>query len=657
MKRHPVFAALAALTLLLAGQLGCKKKGGSEEAEASNAAAAPTSNRAVPTETPVLSGLDALALLPADVATVGAVDGIGPWLERVGWDALRADQAEALAGTSKLSSDVLSHDFLDPATLGKIGVDASRPVGFAAWASGGPAAAAFVPLTDSAKLLAWLEGLPKDDDIELRKETLGDATLVSVSGFNGAALLVRSDWALLVGARNGVSVARELATLKREDSLAANERLDGALAGLAYGQQAAVFVDLEATAELVGVFAGFAEARILAVEMLGKQATLALGGAVTGDAVLVSGVLGLDRRSPLRPLLKASKGTPTIVRITKDRPLQLVHISLDPKAVFRAVRKVASKAGAPFDEALSALKEATGFDPEALDKLITGEAAIAVTGDLTNLDDASVRQDDLLISRIGGTALIGIVDEARIKALIETVLTLAPKRMRERVTGGNGTWRVDVEDFKPVTVTLGNGYLAIGTDAAAVEALSAGDRAFTGGLEGERLKAVLGAEDVAVLAAVDVGTWMNLLVGTHSAESRPSDEMMTPASDPEVEAKRAEWLAKRKELHELRKTLDDAERARIAGVFGPMGYLAGHARVSRAGYEGTAGFFLRGVGVEAWLGTIMRAIVEQETIARVQRNRSYELSEQVWKLQAETRRLIEMTREARPALPQAAPPR
>ena len=596
----PTWPILAATIALLALNSGCKK----DPAPPATGTAAPSAASAPSTallisgaaETPVLTGLPVLAMLPSTTAAVAAIDGIIPMAGRLGYLEAAKAHPTVLAPVASFMTEYVGVDLTNLDKFSEIGIEPKAPVGAAILRDGMFSVALFATVSDAGKLATALGSVARKAGGSLSSEIVGDATVHRIAGQvrmgRHVAWVVRGAVGLMIiSAEEAAPVARDIASRHRDQSLASSVTLPSLLSDLGRGAHGAAWLDVEsvvaaAAPVLRDMFGRDARERVEAMvsSNLGANPAVTLGLAVRDSSVELTGRFSHEPNAPIKALLKRDSGRPAIVHALVKPPLYLAGCRCDIQAVYRTIRKVV--AGTDGQQVVASFaKTMLGVDVEKLNELFSGELGFAVTG---NLDFAALdrmngaESEAALKASLGGAIVIGVTDAARVKALVDGALRLVPEAVRAAVKEVPGGWTIDVPEWKVVTARLSADLLVVASDVDTAESVIARKPLKLTGVAAEAA-AVLEADDAAIVGAVDMHSLFALL---RKREGREYSEAAEPVPGTADKALLADYEAKKKAI-EVSREAEEAERKELeAAVNGLFGVWAGRAVAGPKGIDG-----------------------------------------------------------------------
>jgi hypothetical protein len=253
----------------------------------------------------------------------------------------------------------------------------------------------------------------------------------------------------------------------------------------------------------------------------------------------------------LTSLLRNASDTQPILKATKDQPLLMLSGQFDPAAYLKVLDLMMRLEGDDPAEMREEMKEALGFEFDKVVGALTGEAAWAVTGDIS----AVMKADDPQ-SQLGGAVIFGLKDVEVIKALVAAIAARKEAGELVKWDADKATLTVTIPKFKEVQVTFSGDRVIASTDMGVAERIAGGN---------PKLKALLERKDLAAVGMMQqsfAGMW--LMVG----RSAPMPDRLPDNPTAEMKAKAEELAKLEAEIAPLRASV---EEARMKPACGPAG--------------------------------------------------------------------------------------
>lgn len=674
--------AIIAVCAALALGSGCKKK------EQTAPVAPPSPATVEAPSTPAANQAAALSRIPADALAIAVASGPKELLAKLG----RAEVVAALGDTyTKAAAMValeMGRDLMDPGTWAEIGIDASGPVGIVWLGMEEETGAAFVSVSDAAKLRRYLEDYGAKLHDELQVLVPGDPVVLRPSREQDLAFVIASDSAFLVfgdhGREETEQAARRIASQKKEGSLAAAPAFTGALDQLAFGSDVTLWLDTPSVVSKVrGLMmpaselndltrrrdeakaAGDAEEAARLTEQLAEElkwaeqsknrregeaalleaafgglGPIAIGGQIEGPALRLKATSPLKKGSVLARGLRNGAGSPTLLRALSGPPLVAFAGTVDPAVALEFTRLLARADGDDLDDGLRELKQETGIDA-ATDVLptLSGEAGFALTGRPDEIMAAHGREFE---RAIGFTATFGVKDEEALRASLVKLWASRAFASIASVDKPNGSARLAIPEWRDVHVAIVDKTLVVTTDPDAFGRVQKGGRGAWLDAEGNAaLGAAIGAEGPAammiydnrmmgmVFMALDFGDWAESGV---SAPENPS---------PEWNKALAAYKAAKKEEAQLRDKVDALELKLIDAALGGIGFTVASARVAGDRLDFTGAQVVGGASVPAAAAEAARQLAEGIPLLEEHNKKRWEASERAQELRSKLTYLAE----------------
>lgn len=692
---------LAMATTPLAG--GCGKKDG-PPAEAPPATSAPATKEGegqprrdlepgTDPKAEAKPGALAAPALPGPFATAGlyAVPKGAPFvlvgsakkvLDAIGYAGLLDKYGMMLGGVGEKLVEMTGKDFFKLASWGEIGIDLESPMGVFMPELATQAIITFVPLSDSAKLIAFATDTAKKVEAPLTSEKIGDATLFTVGDRDRNAYLVNGSmlYAVTLMRGNGAAaIAKEILTRKQEDSIVSLPELKASLEGVG-ADEMGVFVQLKSILETTMIAraespmklsldqmqasldaakkSGDATAIAAAEAALASEkeyvdkiekrraAELELAKAIVGElSVLAAGLdigdisaeatvrLPLRDGGMLKGLLKNAGDMQPILKATKVEPLFALSGQVDPTAYLALIEKAMAADGDSLAEVRAMLSGKLGID---LDKdiigALSGEIGFALTGDAATIMKAKEPQKEL-----GGALVIGLKSDAGLKAIVAKVAAQEGASEFLKWDEATSTLNVTLPQQKPVQVVFANNRLIASTDLETA-ARFAGSETFVAGITNAKLKALLERKDLAALMTLSqsfMGGWMILGASGRNGFAPPMPENATA----EIKAKYDEIAKLDAEIQPLRAASEEARMKPVIEVLEKLGTMAQAVTIDGQGALATMGVYTKGATVpEVIAGLVeMGMNVGKRDSGELSESdkRLRELEDQRWKLESQ----------------------
>jgi hypothetical protein len=621
-------SSLCALGLLLAGLLcAC---GGKTRAPASPA---PPAYRG---QVPVLARAAPVAMLPADTWLVIAGASPRAVAAELRWPEVLQGHGALHAQLASVATAVAGADVLDPDNLDEIGLDPAGAFGVALLGGDEAAAAIFAGVSDRARLQAFLDRILAPGMGKLEPRAMGQATVLFPAGEAEVAIVLRDRaFFLLVldRAEDREPLARAVATIPRERSLAAEPAFVAAMKRLDYGAAAAGYVAMHELAgraeraadrnaenvqgyfqEMIGATesqlataeaGGDAEAAARLREHLAEQKTwqaqsqaatagsrkifadllaplggVGLGLGIDGPALRVR--VSVQPRAGSLParLLRHGGASLAILRALDEVPVLALGGHSEPAAVLELVDLLRAMGDGGLEPARQALR-ALGLDlDEDILPVLDGEIAIAVTADRAQLATGGAMREDM----VGVCVIAGLSDPARARQILDRLAGHpALASMIEDRPAGRGLV-VPVWGTHRLHIDVAGQHLVASTDPGDAARVAANGASFATALPGEA-QALLGAQPWDGMFLLDVAgalgiTWIG------PVPSPPPVPVDAPATE-QGQALQKELGEIDAEIQELQPEIESSMRERALATTQPLGTTL---LVAHAGADGVAMF-------------------------------------------------------------------
>jgi len=599
--------SIAVLALALAASTGCKKKSTESAAEGDklggNTATAIAVKPPVSEQTPALTGVEALKHIPKTAALAVAADGLGPWLDRLGYAALRKKHAAFLKEAAAAATGMVGVDATDPASWPKLGLDPKGSIGFA-WLNPMHESVAFwFTTSDPAKLEATLKTLSEKTGIKTTWEEKDAGKVMRFpEGRNPRGGVLIAGKTVIVAVADGQPSPNPLdavLALKEADSLANSKRLAAAMKELNFGDQVAMFADLAPLLETIKRDGGMGgiESKVLKA-LVGDDLWLSAGFSISGKTMTAKAIYGMSKNAGLTKIVESRPNPVRIVQATRGEPVYLFSGSLNLGEIYKMVKDVARSAGGAedFEQATKAAERALSMSIEKdVLGIFTGEVGFSITGKLTpDLAD----DPDAIRKAIDGNALIGINGGDKLQKLLDLALALPP--VKELVSKDGDTYIVPIPEFKSAYITVTDNWIAASTDKGfAARAQKGGGEGFASDLEQKELSRLLTTGKTACIGLMDYGVLSWFLLARKMDVSDYGDD------SPERKALR----------EQLRKQEDALEKDRMGAIFGlidKLGIAGGSFWTGGSGFVGYGGLYMQATPADLLAQGIDMAVRNQK---------------------------------------------
>lgn len=698
MKIHRMPLRLAVGVALMIGPVaaGCgKKEPPPSETAADVAAPAPEAKpegsqpRRELEDAPEAKKAVAAPALPGPFATAGlyavpknapfvAVGSIKKILDGFGYAALMGKYGALLGGATQQMIQITGKDFTQLAAWSEIGVDLEAPSGVFMPELDKQAMVVFVPLSDAAKLLAFVADITKKAELPLTSEKLGEATLFTMGERDRNAWLVKDGFFYSVNVMRGngaAAIAKEIAARKEADSLVSSADLKAQLEGVT-ADEAGLFVQVRAiaeatamanrseipnsispaldeakkrgdAAEIARLEAALKEEQTYVDKMNRRRAaetelvksivstlsTLTVGFDLSDDGVEAQVRLPVAPGGELLGLMRNATEPQLLLKALKGEPLFLVSAQLEPQRFVALFEKMMEADGDGDDlaQAKAQLKDKLGVDVDQdVIAQLTGEVGFALTGDVATLMKSKDPRQAM-----GGTFILGLKSEDGLKALVAKLAGMEGIGQVAKWDAATSTLSLTLPDMPPATLVFAGNRLVVSSDPETGARLAAGT-SIAGSVANPKLKALLERNDLAGLMLLKqsfIASWLYASFGGDGWEPP-----VPPNEPPAMKAKREELAKLKAEIATLRAQVEEARMKPALELFDKLGTLAEAVSVGPDGLRATFGLYTNGAkvsdlvmsGVELGLSA---SNPPAEPSADEKRLR--ELEDQRWKLQGE----------------------
>jgi len=629
-----------------------------------------------------LTGVGALKYLPGDTLLLAVADNPMALIEQLGWKMLTEKYRNWYElGVAEVTQAV-GHNILDPNNLAEIGLDATKPVGFAWLSLKQESFVVFGSLSSPDKFKTTVYSVAGRIGAKLEPRSFGNALVIAPRRDTEGCLVIIGDHVFFTfsdrGDEEGLALASRISTMVEKDSLAVSEKYKGLVEKLAFGKDFGLYVDIDA---IVKAILGFESERMAdqgnwaqkeldrlkaekadaetikewekraaeeaewqtkwkkrqeAESKLVKDLLGAIPGAVLGlelgkASLKMKAFTSVAEDSLVADMVKDGGGIPEFIPALSGKPLYLVSASIDPKAYMQLIEQVIAAEGVEAAEMRVGFKAFTGLD---LDKdligLLSGDWAFAVTGDLAgNLDEKA------LLNALGGAALLGVVDVARAK---EVLGKLADNEMLKPLLHENkelGGYTFVVPEWKPVFIKVTGKYLGVSTDAAFFTRVEKGEKGdFMDSVTNPELKALLSAEGKGATSMMDIGVFGLMFIAGKSSWSQPA--MPEPAGvvySEEYKKTKAEYERVKKQADELRDKLEADQQKLFMDIVNRIGTTAALGRKVEGGMVAYGGQYFGSKDLATFITETADDALKVHELDETRRSEVWKLEDKRWELE------------------------
>ncbi|PRP95016.1 hypothetical protein ENSA5_40140 [Enhygromyxa salina] len=572
----------------------------------------------------ILEAQQLTKLYPGDAIVVGAFAGPERFFTLFGRDNIATKLGPHYEQTADLLRELTGQDLLSPAGLDAFGIDPSAPIGMFFWSIEDKSAGGFVGLSDRERFLTSVRAMAERAPLTLETHEVADATILCPKDHTDVCLTVKADHAYVVGSDKndelGLALAKRIAELDVDQSLATNDAFKAAIPQLEGGADMAGFINLSPVITTMMTELGAettardkAQAALVR-EIFGPMRTIVMGGDFDARSASAQVFIQTDAESPLTKLARNGTKVNPVIRALGEDAVMLGAYNLDPAAVFDLVKKVAAAEGQDkedADEGLAEFEALAGFSVEGeLLPALSGEFGFGFEADLNQLlasaGDNGKTSDELeakLVAAVEGTATIGFTDAAKGKALVERVfgnVLLASFVTRD---DERDLWSVPTPIGKTLLFALtapadGSSYLVVTSSEEMLTRIKTGASApaFDGQAKHEDYVKFIADPKVAALysarqAMLGLSSWF-MLARSDTQILEPKPKSSNTPDTPEYRKKREELAEIQAELSELRQRDGEAQATMIREVFWPWGVTAASMKVTKDGWDLRLGQFI-----------------------------------------------------------------
>ena len=629
-----------------------------------------------------LTGVDALKYLPADTLLLAVADNPKGLIEQLGWKLLTEKYRKWYEMGVAEVTQAVGHNILDPNNLAEIGIDATKPVGFAWLSLKQESFVVFGSLSSPDKFKTTVYSVAGRVGEKLEPRSFGDALVIAPRRDTEGCLVIIGDHVFFTfsdrGDEEGLALASRISTMVEKDSLAVSEKYKGLVEKLAFGKDFGVYVDIEAIAK---AFVGYEGERMSdqgnwaqkeldrlkaenadpetikewekraaeeaewqkkwqkrqeAESKLMKDLLGAIPGAVfgleLGEASLkMKAYTAVAEDSLVADMVEDGGGIPEFIGALSGKPLYLVSASINPKAYLQLIEQVIAAEGVDPAEMRVGLKAFTGLDlDEDIIGLLSGDWAFAVTGDLSgDLDEKK------LLNALGGAALLSVTDEARAKEVIGKLAAnelLKPLLSENKELGG---YTFVVPEWKPVYIKVAGKYLGVSTDAAFFARVEKGENGdFLASVKNPELKALLTAEGKGATSMMDIGVFGLMFIAGGRGWSEPmAAEPAGVVMSEEYKKTKAEYEQVRKQVQELRDKLEADQQKLFMDIVNRIGTTAALGRKVEGGMVAYGGQYFGSKDLVTFISETADDALKVHELDEKRRSEVWRLEDKRWELE------------------------
>jgi hypothetical protein len=662
--RHLSLPVVLCSSLVLA--TACTKKSPPDAAAEQDQPKDPVTQAPVDGEKPAAAGQSLLEvegiakLIPGDAVFVGAIAGPQRVFSVFGRDEVVSKLGPLYVDASKEIREVTGQDLLSVEGISAFGVDPSAPVTMFMWTVDHPSSGGVVlKLRDRDDFLASVRSIASAENEELETHAHESATILCPKRGNDGCLVATVSHAYLVGADagGGLELAKRIADLKPEQSLASNPAFARSLAHLEVGADMAGYLNLEPlVAQAMQALGSVdtprdaAQAELLR-SMLEPMRALVFGAGFEQRSL--SGQMFVETKgvSLLSSLVKNGTRVSPVVNAMGEDAILLSSYNLDLDAIWSLAEKAAAAEGESMAELEREVRTLTGFDLRTdVIAAMSGEFGLGVQADvdqmfalLTEADGASADATEAkLIAAIDGAFTIGFADANKGRALLEKAL--ADPNVAKLVVRDDARdlWTVSTPFGKTLLLAIasppgGEPLVVVATNQDLLDRIVQGRTApaFSGQPRHSGYVDLIGQRDVAVLYAgrqilFGAGVWVSYIAfgADSSMAAKPALQ-----ETPEHTKIRDELEAVATELEQIRRE-ESRDQAMLLGEFlSPWGATAGSLRVTTNGIDVRMGQFIEAPSWAALASGLVDSGKKMASLSNkhaARKTELYELERELW---------------------------
>ena len=639
---------------------------------------------AFPAGPTALDGLEALKYLPAGTPLLVVAANPQELLERLGRERLTKTFAQYYEMAVAEVTQAVGENVLVPKNLANVGIDPTGTAGFALLQFNRPVGVAFWSLTDADRFKTTIYSIAGRVNERMEPHVAGNATVICPRNDEEVCFIVKDKIAFVhfadLSDEKALALALQFAAQDPEGpSLANNEGFQQTIKELAFGKDAALYIDTAAMLKsILGASHSWTEDSLAESErqlkaakengdqseidylqeriksdrewaereqkrrsaekemfesLLAGTGTVAMGVELAEKSLRFKSYTRIGPDSRWAALARPVKGPSPIIAYTPQRPFYLAHLNIDIKGYLELIDLMLAPEEMSIAKLSEQFKAFTALDlQEDILAVFSGEIAFSVFGDIDEILTGELEG----FKTIGGTLLLGLTDEEQAAKALAKVFALA---MVEPFVqpAGDKSWNIPVPEWRTVSLTIADGHLIATTDPEFVAALkSKTRRSFVDQLENPELASLLSLEETTGVAVMDFGSFATFFMGLASSAgdwdaARAEEPTDVPYSEEykrlekEKDALRAKAKARRREIKaETNKRISQV-MARI-GVTAMVGIKRGDD------FYGYGGHYIADESVAALVEHLIQDGIAIEELQSARRKDVWELEDKAWEL-------------------------
>ncbi len=640
--------------------------------------------RAFPEGPTALDDLEALRYLPVETPMLVVAANPQDLLDRLGRERLTKTFAQYYEMAVAEVTQAVGENVLVPKNLTNVGIDPTGTAGFAMLQFQRPVGVAFWSLTDADRFKTTIYSIAGRVREKMEPHVAGGATVICPRNDEEVCFIIKDKLAFVhfadMADEEALALALKFAARDTEGpSLAENELFKNTLKELAFGKDAAVYIDTPAMLKSVlGMGNRWAEESLADSEGQLKRAreagdeseveylesrvksdrewaererkrqaaekemfeslltgtgTVAMGVELAEKSLRFKSYTQIGAESRWGTLARPVKGPSPIIEYSPYRPFYLAHLNIDLKGYLELIDLMLAPEGMSIAEAGKEFKKFTGLDlQEDILAIFSGDIGFTVFGDLQEILTGELEGFKL----IGGTLLLGLADVDKTATSLEKIFALEMVKPFVKSTGVN-SWDVPVPEWRTLSLTITDGYLVATTDPEFVAAFkSKTRRSFVDELDNEELVALLSLEESTGIAAMDFGSFAAFFVGIGRssadwAVTQPAEPSKVPFSD-EYKKLKAEQTELRAKAKKRRQEIETETNKRIGQMMSRIGVTAMVGVKEGENFYGYGGHYIGDESVAALVEHLIQDGIAIDELHSGRRKDVWGLEDKAWEL-------------------------
>lgn len=641
--------------------------------------------RAFPAGPSAFDNLEALKYLPPETPMLMVAANPQELLERLGRERLTKTFAQYYEMAVAEVTQAVGENVLVPKNLPNVGIDPTGTAGFAMFQFHRPVGVAFWSLTDADRFKTTIYSVAGRVREKMEPHVSGDATVICPRNDEEVCFIVKGNLAFVHFAdmkdEEALALALKFGARSADlPSLATSETFQQTIKELAFGKDAALYIDTPAMLKSV-LGAGnqwatesladseqrlkearesedkseveYWETRVksdrdwaererkkqaaekeLFESILSGTGTVAMGVELAEKSLRFKSFTHVGADSRWAALARPVKGPSPVVAYTPQRPFYLVHLNVDLKGYLELIDLMLAAEEMSVAKLGDQIRGFAGFNLlEDVLAILSGDIGFAVFGDLEEILSGELEG----FKAVGGTVVLGLTDVEQATATLEKAFAMDIAKAFVKSTGEKA-WQILVPEWRTVLLVVVEGYLVVTTDPEFITAFkSKSRRSFVDKLDNEELASLLSLEESTGVAAMDFGAFATFFVGL--ARSSGNWEVAEPVAETDVPYS-DEYKRLKKETTELRakarKRRDEIEaetNKRIGQMMSRIGVTAMVGVKSGDSFYGYGGHYIEDESIAALVEHLIQDGIAIEELQSGRRKDVWEMEDKAYELE------------------------